>query len=151
MTATPSPGTRPAAMPGFDDIEVGRRYTLTRTITAIDVGVFEALSGDDNPLHMDDAFAARTVFGRRVVHGLFTGALISTAHTRLTGTGFVYVGQDLRFLGPVYIGDTLTIEPTVVEKKAGKRILVIRTTVHKQDGECVLTGQSALKELEFRA
>lgn len=139
-----------STMLGFGDIEIGRTCTLTRCITDIDVGVFEALSGDDNPLHMDDAFAAQTVFGRRVVHGLFTGALISTAHTRLTGAGFVYVGQDLRFSGPVHIGDTLTIEVKVVDKKPAKRIIVIHTTVHKQDGACVLTGQSALKELEFK-
>lgn len=133
----------------FEEIALGRTEVLTRTITAVDVGVFEALSGDNNPLHMDDAFAARTVFGRRVVHGLFTGALISTAHTRLTGAGFVYVGQDLRFTGPVHIGDTLTITLEVVEKKADKRLIVIRTEVVTQAGNTVVTGRSALKELVF--
>lgn len=135
----------------FEDVAVGRRHTLTRTITAVDVGVFEALSGDNNPLHMDDAFAARTTFGKRVVHGLLTGALVSTAHTRLTGAGFVYVGQNLRFLGPVFIGDTLTVEVEVVEKKPAKRVIVVETKVTRQDGALVLTGQSALKELEFVA
>jgi len=134
---------------GFADIEIGRTEVLTRTITEVDVGVFEALSGDNNPLHMDDEFAAGTVFGRRVAHGLLTGALISTAHTRLTGAGFVYVGQELRFLGPVHIGDTLTIEVTVTEKKEAKRILVMQTVVRKQTGDRVLEGRSALKELEF--
>jgi len=150
MTTSTQHAGQQAAMLGFDDIEIGRQYTLSRTVTAVDVGVFEALSGDNNPLHMDEDFASRTVFGHRVVHGLFTGALISTAHTRLTGAGFVYVGQDLRFSGPVHIGDTLTIELKVVDKKPAKRIIVIHTTVHKQDGQCVLTGQSALKELEFK-
>lgn len=133
----------------FDDIEVGRTQVLTRTITDIDVGVFEALSGDDNPLHMDDDFAAGTVFGRRVVHGLFVGALISTAHTRLTGAGFVYVGQELRFLAPVHIGDTLNVEVVVTEKKDAKRIIVMQTTVQKLGGGRVLEGRSALKELQF--
>ncbi len=133
----------------LEDIAIGREEVLERTITAVDVGVFEALSGDNNPLHMNDEFAAGTTFGRRVVHGLFTGALISTAHTRLTGAGFVYVGQELRFLGPVYINDTLKIVVTVTEKKEAKRILVMQTVVQKQTGERVLEGRSALKELQF--
>jgi acyl dehydratase len=133
----------------LEDIAIGREEVLERTITAVDVGVFEALSGDNNPLHMNDEFAAGTTFERRVVHGLFTGALISTAHTRLTGAGFVYVGQELRFLGPVYINDTLRIVVTVTEKKEAKRILVMQTVVQKQTGERVLEGRSALKELQF--
>jgi acyl dehydratase len=139
----------PANILRFEDIEIGRKEILTRTITEIDVGVFEALSGDNNPLHMNDEFGAHTPFGRRVVHGLFTGALISTTHTRLTGPGFVYVGQELRFLGPVFIDDTLTIEVTVAEKKPAKRILVMQTVVQKHTGERVLEGRSALKELEL--
>ena len=92
-----------------------------------------------------------SALGKRVVHGLLTGALVSTAHTRLTGAGFVYVGQNLRFLGPVFIGDTLTVEVEVVEKKPAKRVIVVETKVTRQDGALVLTGQSALKELEFVA
>lgn len=133
----------------FDDIQVGRTQVLTRTVTEIDVGVFEALSGDNNPLHMDDGFAAGTVFGRRVVHGLFVGALISTTHTRLTGAGFVYVGQELRFLAPVFIGDTLSVEVVVTEKKDAKRIIIMQTSVQKHGGGRVLEGRSALKELQF--
>jgi len=133
----------------FEDIAIGRKETLKRTITEVDVEVFESLSGDSNPLHMDDAFGAGTIFGRRVVHGLLTGALVSTAHTRLTGAGFVYVGQELRFLGPVFINDAITVEVTVMEKKEAKRILIMQTIVHKDTGERVLEGRSALKELQF--
>ena len=71
----------------FNDVEIGRSQRLERTITAEEVDTFGYLSGDLNPLHMDDAFAARSPFGRRVVHGLFTGALVSTTHTQLTGPG----------------------------------------------------------------
>ncbi|VFR20750.1 Phosphate acetyltransferase [plant metagenome] len=139
-----------ARLKTYEEIAVGHAHTLTRQVTAVDVDVFEALSGDDNPLHRDDDFAARTVFGRRVVHGLFTGALVSTAHTRLTGPGFVYVGQELRFLGAVHIGDTLSVTVTVVEKKDTKRILVMETQVLKNGETPVMSGRSALKELPWR-
>ncbi|NRF67208.1 MaoC family dehydratase [Aquincola sp. S2] len=133
----------------FDDIPVGRKQTLSRTITGADVDAFGHLSGDLNPLHMDAAFAAGTPFGKRVAHGLLTGAIVSTAHTELTGPGFAYVGQELKFLGPVFVGDTITVEVTVVDKKLAKRILVMDTMVRKQSGEAVLGGLSALKELRL--
>lgn len=133
----------------FDDVEIGRKQQLERTITASEVDTFGHLSGDLNPLHMDEEFATKTPFGRRVVHGLLTGALVSTTHTRLTGPGFAYVGQELKFLGPVFIGDTLNVEVTVVGKKDAKRILILDTIVRKQNGDKVLAGLSALKELKF--
>lgn len=133
----------------FDDLPIGHKHSIERTMTAADVDAFGHLSGDLNPLHMDEAFAARTPFKRRVVHGLLTGALISTTHTQLTGPGFAYVGQELRFLGPVFIGDTVTVEVTVVDKKPAKRILILDTMVRKRNGDQVLAGLSALKELRF--
>lgn len=139
----------PTCLLRFDDIPVGRKQTLSRTITGADVDAFGHLSGDLNPLHMDAAFAAGTPFGKRVAHGLLTGAIVSTAHTELTGPGFAYVGQELKFLGPVFVGDTITVEVTVVDKKLAKRILVMDTMVRKQSGEAVLGGLSALKELRL--
>ncbi len=133
----------------FDDIPRGRKQTTSRTITGDDVDAFGHLCGDLNPLHMDDRFAAATPFGKRVAHGLLTGAIVSTTHTELTGPGFVYVGQELRFLGPVFVGDTITVEVTVIEKKPAKRILIMDTMVRKQTGEAVLSGLSALKELRL--
>lgn len=133
----------------FDDIPVGRKQVVERTMAAADVDAFGYLSGDLNPLHMDEAFARNTPFGRRVVHGLLTGALVSTAHTRLTGPGFAYVGQELKFLGPVFIGDKVSVEVTVVGKKDAKRILILDTVVTKQTGDKVLAGLSALKELRI--
>ena len=133
----------------FEDIPTGRKHIKSRTFTAADVDAFGHLSGDLNPLHMDAAFAADTPFGQRLVHGLFTGAVVSTSHTELTGPGFVYVGQELKFLGPVFIGDTITVEITVIEKKEAKRILIMDTVVRNQKGDAVLRGLSALKELRL--
>ncbi|MEK7753662.1 MAG: MaoC family dehydratase [Acidobacteriota bacterium] len=120
-----------------------------RTITAEDVDRFAQISGDLNPIHLDAEFAATTPFGRRVAHGLLTGAIVSATHTNLTGPGFVYLGQELNFRAPVHIGDTLTATVTVIEIKAAKRVLVLETVVTKQDGTRVLDGRSALKEMAF--
>lgn len=152
MSQQPLRETETAALPymlRFDDIAIGRCQVLVHKVEEPEVDTFGHLSGDLNPLHMDAAFAARSPFGQRVVHGLLTAALVSTAHTELTGPGFAYVGQELRFLGPVFIGDTVRISVTVVEKKPAKRVIVMDTMVRNQRGEPVLSGLSALKELRF--
>lgn len=133
----------------IEDLGPGTREVTVRTISADDVDDFGRISGDLNPVHMDQAFAATTPFGRRVSHGLLTGAIVSATHTNLTGPGFVYLGQELNFRAPVHIGDTLTATVTVVEVKAAKRVLVLQTVVTKQDGTRVLDGRSALKEMAF--
>jgi 3-hydroxybutyryl-CoA dehydratase len=134
---------------GFDDIAIGRRQAATRKVTAAEIDAFAQISGDLNPLHMDQEFASHSPFGQRVAHGILTAAVVSMVHTELTGPGFAYVGQELRFLGPVFVDDTITVEVTVVGKKEGKRILILDTMVRKQTGEAVLSGLSALKELRF--
>tara|TARA_R110000850_G_scaffold114322_1_gene229131 strand:+ start:6560 stop:6997 length:438 start_codon:yes stop_codon:yes gene_type:complete len=132
----------------FDDLQEGDRYSFSRSISADDVELFARLCGDDNPLHMDESFATRSPFGQRVVHGMFSAALISNAHTQLTGPGFVYVGQTLSFRGAVHIGDTLRVEVWIAEKKAAKQILVCESRVLNQDGVSVVEGRSALKALD---
>lgn len=133
----------------IEDLGPGTREVTVRTITGDDVERFAQISGDLNPIHLDAGFAATTPFGRRVAHGLLTGAIVSATHTNLTGPGFVYLGQELNFRAPVHIGDTLTTTVTVVEVKAAKRVLVLETVVTKQDGTRVLDGRSALKEIDF--
>jgi 3-hydroxybutyryl-CoA dehydratase len=135
----------------IEDLGPGTREVTVRTITAADVDDFGRISGDLNPLHMDQSFAAGTPFGQRVAHGLLTGAIVSTTHTNLTGPGFVYIGQELNFRAPVFIGDTLTVSVTVVEVMQAKRILVLESVVTKQDGTRVMDGRSALKEMNFAA
>lgn len=136
-------------LPGYDMMDIGRKHTIVRRISRDDVDSFGKLSGDLNPLHMDEEFASHSPFRHRVVHGLLTAAFVSRTHTELTGPGFAYVGQELRFLGPVFIDDTITVEVTIVGKKEAKRILILDTMVRKQDGAAVLSGLSALKELRF--
>jgi 3-hydroxybutyryl-CoA dehydratase len=132
----------------FEDFEIGTQEVVIRKVTEEDVNQFAKLSGDLNPLHLNEEFAAQSFFGRRVVHGMFTAAVISAAHTNLTGPGFVYIGQDLQFKGPVFIGDTITVTLSVTGIKEEKGMLLLKTVVNNQDGQLILEGSSALMELE---
>lgn len=135
------------SLKNFSDIEVGITEITVHSVSEEDVNAFGKLSGDLNPLHMDESFAAKTPFKQRVVHGMLIASLISTAHTNLTGPGFVYLGQELNFKGPVFIGDQVEIHLTVKGKKEGKSILLLETVVTNQDGNTVLQGKSALMAL----
>ena len=137
-------------LPSFGNFQIGQKHTIARTFTESEVDSFGYLSGDLNPLHMDDEFASHSPFGRRVVHGLLTAAVVSRVHTELMGPGFACVGQELRFLKPVFIGDRITVEVTIVGKKEAKRILIMDTIVRKQRGEAVLSGLSAFKHLRLK-
>lgn len=100
----------------FDDLRVGMRETYSKHVTASDVTGFAEISGDKNPIHLSEEFAARTPFGGRIAHGILTASLISAViGTRLPGPGAIYISQTLRFLAPVRIGDTVVTSVEVVE------------------------------------
>src|SRR5262245_38193741 len=100
----------------FDDLKVGMTERLRKTIAASDVVGFAQLTGDRNPIHLSEHFAARTSFGGRIAHGLYTAGLISAVlGTRLPGPGAIYISQTLNFRAPVWIGDTVTVTVTVAE------------------------------------
>jgi 3-hydroxybutyryl-CoA dehydratase len=100
----------------FEDLSVGMTETLSKTIASADVVGFATLTGDRNPIHLSEHFAAKTSFGRRIAHGLYTAGLISAVlGTRLPGPGAVYVSQTLNFRAPVRIGDTVDVAVTVAE------------------------------------
>ncbi len=125
----------------FDEIAIGDHATLTRTATRKDIALFAAASGDLNPSHMDDAFAAGERFGHVVVHGMWTASLISALlGTELPGPGTIYLGQDLRFLRPVKPGDAITASVTVREKHVGRNVVVFDCRCVDAAGMEVLTG-----------
>ena len=100
----------------FEDLHVGMRETLMKTVMETDVVGFAGISGDDNPIHLCDVYASGTRFGQRIAHGLYTASLISAVlGTRLPGAGAVYRSQTLNFHAPVKIGDVLTIVVEVIE------------------------------------
>src|SRR6202790_2568198 len=100
----------------FEDLSVGMTETLSKTISSDDVVGFATLTGDRNPIHLSEHFAAKTSFGGRIAHGLYTAGLISAVlGTRLPGPGAIYVSQTLNFRAPVKIGDTVVVTVTVAE------------------------------------
>lgn len=126
-------------------LAVGTRASLTRTITEEDIQAFAMLTGDTNPLHLDDAFAQRTRFGRRIAHGFLTASLISAVlGTQLPGPGGIYLEQRLKFLKPVFPGDTIKAQVEVLHYDTEKRIVSLSTDCFNQYGEQVLSGEAVL-------
>ena len=122
----------------FEDLEVGMRGEYRRRISQADVEHFAEVSGDVNPLHLDAAFAGRTMFEGRIVHGMYTAAMISTViGTRLPGPGCVYMSQDLRFLAPVRPGDEVVASATVVELFHGEHRARLETLCQVGEREVV--------------
>ena len=100
----------------FEDLSVGMTETLEKVIDASDVVGFAEVTGDRNPIHLSEHFAAKTPFGTRIAHGLYTASLISAVlGTRLPGPGAVYISQTLNFRAPVKIGDTVDVKVLVSE------------------------------------
>ena len=126
-------------------ISVGQRASVTRTISDADIATYAALTGDANPLHIDDGFAACSRFGRRVAHGLLSAGLISAVlGTKLPGPGAIYLQQSLRFVRPVYPGDSVTATVEVTAYRDDRRIVTLRTTCSDQRGEVVLDGEAVV-------
>jgi 3-hydroxybutyryl-CoA dehydratase len=135
----------PLQMLFFEDLSIGMTETLTKTIDSSDVVGFAAVTGDRNPIHLSEHFAAKTPFGTRIAHGLYTASLISAVlGTRLPGPGAVYISQTLNFRAPVKIGDTVDVNVTVAELIPDKRRarLACQCTV---GDEIVLDGEAWVK------
>lgn len=125
----------------FDEIEIGQTAHYTSTVTETDIQLFAKVSGDVNPVHLDAEFAAGTQFGERIAHGMLTGAIVSAAIAlKLPGPGTIYLGQSLRFRQPVKIGDEVTVELEVTEKREGRNYVTLNCTVVNQAGKKVATG-----------
>jgi|SRR5665213_998010 len=121
----------------------GQTSSVSRTVTAGEVEAFARVTGDSNPVHLDDAYAAGTRFGRRIAHGMLVASYISgLLGTQFPGPGTIYMSQSLSFLKPVFLGDTLEVAATVLRVRADKSILTLETTIHNQRGEKVLTGEA---------
>ena len=142
--------TRPAVDPrmlkvlDFEDLHVGMRETLMKTVMETDVVGFARLSGDDNPIHLCDVYASQTRFGQRIAHGLYTASLISAVlGTRLPGPGAVYRSQSLNFHAPVKIGDVVTVIVEVKELvEKGHRVRIACEAM--VDGTVVLDGEAVV-------
>ena len=126
-------------------IKVGDSASVTKTITESDILTFGDLTGDHNPLHFDQEHGRRTRFGQPISHGMLTGSLFSPiiAH-QLPGEGAIYLSQSLKFLAPVFAGDTITAELTVTRVREDKQIITLEGIAKNQRGEVVITGESVV-------
>jgi acyl dehydratase len=125
------------------DLQIGQRAKRSITLTAEHVERFAEITGDRNPLHFDESFAAKTKFGRLVVQGgLTTGLLHALVAMDLPGPGTVFLSQNWRFSAPVFIGDTITAEAEVMSVHETKPVCQLRIQVQRQDGKTVLEGEA---------
>lgn len=125
------------------EIQVGDTASMSKKISDDDVRTFAEISGDKNPVHLDDNYAGKSIFKQRVAHGSLSGALISAVLGMvLPGPGTIYLSQSMNFKAPVYIGEEITARVEVTAYRADKRIVTIKTEVFNQDDKLVLNGEA---------
>ena len=127
----------------YSQLNIGDQNSFEKTVTVADVLLFAAVSGDYNPMHMSDEFAAKSQFGKRIVHGAFMNGLISAALTNAFPTS-IYISQSVKWLAPVFIGDTITAVVTCKEK-LGKGRVLMQTDCFNQHGKKVVEGEAVTR------
>lgn len=127
----------------FDELTVGQFAEHTKTVTETDVVMYAGITGDFNPMHIDQTYAEKTKFGGRIAHGMLTAGFISAVlGMKLPGEGSIYMSQSLRFNRPVRIGDTITARIEVIELFSEKKRVRLATTCRNQKDETVLDGEA---------
>ena len=122
-------------------IQLGDSASFTKTVTETDIVLYAGITGDMNPAHLNAESAKDSMFGQRIAHGMLSAGFISAVlGMYLPGPGAIYMGQELRFVKPVYIGDTVTATATVIERIEEKNRIRLETVVTNQRGETVITG-----------
>ncbi len=125
--------------------KIGDTATLSKTITDDEIRIFADLVGDHNSVHVDDDFAQKSRFGRRIAHGMLSASLISAAlGSKLPGAGAVYLSQTFQFVAPVYPGDTVTARVTITKIREDKPIITLETVCTNQHGEPVVKGEAVV-------
>lgn len=128
----------------LEDLSVGQSAELTKTVTEKDIASFAEVTGDNNPVHLDEAYAAATPFKTRIAHGMLSAGYISAViGTKLPGPGAIYIGQNLRFKRPVKIGDAVTATATITAIDAEKARVTLET-VCTVDGKPVVEGEATI-------
>ena len=127
------------------EVRVGETASFSKTITETDIYLYAGITGDFNPAHINETYANRTFFKTRIAHGMLAAGFISTVlGTYFPGPGTIYIRQDLNFLAPVYIGDTITAEVEVIAIEVEKNRIVLKTTCRNQKHIVVLDGQAVV-------
>jgi len=125
-------------------MEIGKEVEISKTITEEDVRKFVEISGDDNPIHLDEEFAKRTLYRGRIAHGLLSLGLVSAALTKLFGPGNIWINQTFSFTKPIHVGDTITAKLKIIEIDK-RKVCIVETLVYNQNGALVLEGKAESK------
>ncbi|MFZ1037689.1 MAG: MaoC family dehydratase [Smithella sp.] len=126
----------------IDQIKVGDTAEFAKTITETDIYLYAGITGDFNPAHVNEVYANNTFFKTRIAHGMLTAGLISAViANQLPGPGTIYLKQDLSFLAPVHIGDTITGRVEIMELIPEKNRVRLKTTCSNQDGVIIISGE----------
>jgi len=130
----------------INNLKVGERASLSRVFTEEDVIQFANISTDTNPIHLDESFAADSVFGQRIVHGMLIASLFSAlVGVKLPGEGSIYLGQSLNFKAPVSIGEQVTASVEIIKIREDKPIVTLRTLCVNSEGQIVVDGEAVVK------
>jgi 3-hydroxybutyryl-CoA dehydratase len=129
----------------INELKAGERAEFSKTISETDIYLFAGVTGDMNPAHINEAYARTTFFKTRIAHGLLPAGFISNVIAmKLPGPGTIYLRQELNFLAPVRIGDTITAQVEVIEIMIEKKHVRLKTTCTNQDGTVVLDGEAVV-------
>jgi 3-hydroxybutyryl-CoA dehydratase len=136
----------------IDQLKIGDAAEFTKTISESDVYLYAGLTGDLNPAHINEAYAEKTFFKTRIAHGMLPAGFISgVLGMKLPGPGTIYIKQELNFLAPVRIGDTITARAEVIEIIVDKNRVRLKTTCANQDGKVVLEGEAVVSPPKVKA
>lgn len=131
------------------NLKIGDKFSTSKKITDQVIRAFAELSGDYNPIHLDEEFASQTRFKKRIAHGMITGALISAVlGNEFREKKIVYLSQTMKFVAPVFIDDTVTATATVKNIREDKPIVSVETVCSNQNGETVVTGEGRIMLLD---
>jgi 3-hydroxybutyryl-CoA dehydratase len=128
----------------FEDIQVGERAVFGKTVTEADVFAFAGITGDFNPIHVNVEFARTSMFGKRVAHGMLTASLVDQTLTNIGGLGTIHLSETVKFMAPVFIGDTVNVVSEVAGKDPAKNRMTVRSVITNQEGKTVLEGEALI-------
>ena len=132
----------------INEMSIGQSEEILRTVTEGDLYIYAGVTGDYNPVHLDEEFAAKSIFGERIAHGMLTAGFISAVlGTRLPGVGVMYLSQEMKFRAPVKIGDTIRTVVTVSEINSEKNRVTLKTECFNQEGTLVVDGLAIMRPI----
>ncbi len=128
----------------YEDIKPGDRSAFSKTVSEADIFAFCGITGDFNPIHVDEVFAKQSRWEGRIAHGMLVAAMVTQTLSAILGEGAIHVSQEVSFRAPVRIGDTITVVSEVAEKMEDKRRVIVSSVWTNQDGVTVITGRGEL-------